>query len=396
MFYAKYSKKKTKTSFLISILYSNIKHTQMNNQHRSQRGYKSKRKQYGGGDDDFEKIVEFTKASMAGVKWENLDTNTDNEYYAEVENLLKTNVSTKSIDFSPTIDEKMFSKAVSAAATEIVAEQVKPQLDQIPVIFGKFDYDKFKDRLKNNLWSKVSVDSSEQPMILKINKSFPEVLNSTLKEINTFDPKSLGKIMFGNFATYVNNIKDDKQKTSLEPRDLPWSPLSTGSLGSSGSPLSTGTSFSTNTGEDYDLTNLLLDPSINLKVNDFYKPGLNSFPYQFVKDKFDFEGAKLIIKNKIKEIREKHDKQISMFMDTSEDNIDILKTYITNVTKDIVLLSRVYVCVLVSEVNSQIPIKSTATQGNIENVKQNINRLKSMLLDTIPFLLKIEVDNKEV
>lgn len=371
----------------------------MKNQHQSQRRYKSKRKQYGGtsyDDDKFKILVDITKANMKAFDPWGDDIDNEDDFYKQVADGLSKNIKTQSQDKDIlNVDDIMLSHAFSDAAAEIVAEQVKDDIkDEFK--FGQLEFKEFQNKLKNNLWSTESTITPQQTL-KNIEDELPKILPNTLKGIfDNFDPKSLGEIRFGNYMKNANPY--DLYKSSLNPTPSLTkenSILSTGnsflSIGSSPLSTSSSSSYSTN-----DLTNLLLDPSINLTVNDFYKPGLNSFPYKFVKDKFDFEGAKLIIKNKIKDIREKHDKQISMFMDTYEDNVDSLKTYITNVTKDIVLLSRVYVCVLVSEVNSQTPIKSNAPQGNIENVKQNINRLKSMLLDTIPFLLKIEVDNKEV
>jgi hypothetical protein len=88
---------------------------------------------------------------------------------------------------------------------------------------------------------------------------------------------------------------------------------------------------------------------------------------------------------------------MNQLIDNNSKNVETMKTELENIisaiTTVVIILSRVYVCVVVSE---YLQTKSPSSQSKVEDKKKKIDKLKTLLKDTIPLLLKLENQNNNI
>ena len=132
--------------------------------------------------------------------------------------------------------------------------------------------------------------------------------------------------------------------------------------------------------------------SEDLTVGDFYDPNAaNDFPYKILNDTREYGEAKEYIKSLLHDISSEHEGVIDSILESDNPSMDktlIFQRYVTYVSRLTILLSRVYVCVLVSEINSTSPLTSSAS--TMSELTERVDTLKKVLSDIVPFLLQLE------
>jgi flagellar biosynthesis chaperone FliJ len=133
----------------------------------------------------------------------------------------------------------------------------------------------------------------------------------------------------------------------------------------------------------------------DLYLKNFYDTSTGSFPFKFVPnlDKAKIDEAKDKIKDTMNEIRNNYETKINAMINNDTNvNMANFKNEVTSVQEVVLLLSRVFVCILVSEFSSQ-DVNLQAKSQTTDQLQKRVDNLKQMLADTLPFLLKIEGDN---
>jgi hypothetical protein len=140
--------------------------------------------------------------------------------------------------------------------------------------------------------------------------------------------------------------------------------------------------------------------SANTTVGKFFpEPSPNSSPYIFdVKiNNNEFNEVKNNIKAILQSVRQTYTELMNQIIDNNSKNVETMKTELENIisaiTTVVIILSRVYVCVVVSE---YLQTKSPSSQSKVEDKKKKIDKLKTLLKDTIPLLLKLENQNNNI
>lgn len=141
--------------------------------------------------------------------------------------------------------------------------------------------------------------------------------------------------------------------------------------------------------------------SANTYVSTFF-PGsnTNNFPYKFdvkLADNNEFGKIKTNVKAILQSVRKVHEQLINQLIDDNNANVETmsneLQKIISAIGTVVIILSRVYVCVVVSEYLTQ---KSPSAKSRIEDKKKKIDKLTTLLKDTIPLLLKLENQNNHI
>lgn len=142
-----------------------------------------------------------------------------------------------------------------------------------------------------------------------------------------------------------------------------------------------------------DIINILPETELsdNLFVGDFYDPrNAGSFPYRMTNKQIDFETTKSALKTMLSDIREDHKRIVEEILSLKSDRKTTLENYLRFVTQLIKILSRVYVCVVVSQIYMTTTILPSNSADKVQALQKRVSDLKSLLADTLPFLLKLE------
>ncbi len=143
-----------------------------------------------------------------------------------------------------------------------------------------------------------------------------------------------------------------------------------------------------------------LSEKTNTTVGTFFpEPNSSSVPYKFdvSLEPNEFAEVKDNIKAILQSVREVHTHSINQLIDDDGNNVEKmtneLEAIILAIGTVVTILSRVYVCVVVSE---YLTTKSPSTKSTVEDKKKKIEKLKDLLTNTIPLLLKLENQNNNI
>ena len=123
-------------------------------------------------------------------------------------------------------------------------------------------------------------------------------------------------------------------------------------------------------------------------VEHFYNPLQPTFIFKYNIDfnKKDFQVMKQTLKEIIQQLDEEYRKIIENALYFSS-SLDKVKSITENIIRIYVILSRVYVCIMISEIKTG---PTSSSKDTVNSIQQRIDSLKETLNGTIPFLFGLE------
>lgn len=332
---------------------------------------RQKSKQLRGGsindDEQWKKIVEETNKALKGKEWGLLSTDSYGSLSTEGSvnsKLLLTkddieSLKTKYVNVTDIDDEQV----KNAITNILISKSGEAERDKIEKIVSELHFGTWN----NNLNTKS--DKDDHPSAKDSLSRYTSIGSLT------GHPSTIGSLS-GRSSEMGNSIYDINWPKLTDGNTPPITSFDFGP-GSRISQLITSTASLAN------ITMYKL--SKDLSVSDFYNPA-DVFPYKTLKDKKEYVEAKNHIKNILNELSSQHEGVVEYILDYVEDKSTGLKEYIKYVTKVTILFSRVYVCIMVSEINST----STSSASAMSELQQRVDTLKEVSRDIVPFLLKLE------
>jgi hypothetical protein len=393
---------------------------------------KSKRSQLGGSDDQdrlWQHIINKTNKSLQKEsEWGllsngSLSTLSTLSSVGSLSDKLQSNPLTdddiESLKSKLTIDEeRLDDEAVKSVVVEALRTKVEAEGDEVDIIkelvgnihFGKFNINSDFDDYSGVLSTQPSLNN------YKFGNNSINSLNAQKPKWPPLFPKG---IAFGDFPPLSPpSTNVDWSKGVAFGAFQPGARLSQLITGTSSTASSNATSRRTTTNSisssnsnsskllDYLVDENKLDESFvnltnyqltnDMRIGDFYDPTAGSaFPYKILKDKKDYDGAKTEIKKLLNDLRYEHEGVVDSILDSDKVHKSLIfQRYITHLNKITILLSRVYVCIMVSEINSTSPLTSSAS--TVSELEQRVDTLKKVLSDIVPFLLQLEGEKNQI